>query len=50
MRKSGRTAMLLVILIGLSGCTAMMVGGGSGGGYQPPKDQCDERDAACKGR
>ena len=50
MGKSGRTVVLLLASLWLAGCTAMMVGGGSGGGYQPPKDQCDEGDTDCRSR
>ncbi len=34
-----RFLIVLVSILTLSGCTAMMVGGASGGGYQPGKDE-----------
>lgn len=34
----------------LTGCAAMMIGGGNGGGYQPPQDECEEGDANCRSR
>ena len=38
-----RFSMALVMILGLSGCTALMVGGGAaGGGYQTSKDERSE--------
>ena len=49
MRKTGRMMLVLTSLLWLAGCTAMMIGGNSGG-YQPPADQCDEDDTGCRSR
>lgn len=48
MRMAGRVILTALAVLWLAGCTAMMIGGN--GGYQPPKDQCEEGDAGCKSR
>lgn len=50
MRKAGKAVTMAMAMLWLAGCTAMMIGGGNGGGYQPPKDQCEEGDTDCKSR
>ena len=36
-----RIVLMLVIFLGLSGCTSMLLGGS--GTYRPPADQCEQQ-------
>lgn len=45
-----RRLAVLWLLASLGACTAMMIGGGNTGGYEPPKDQCEEGDTDCQSR
>lgn len=45
-----RILILNMVMLWLAGCTAMMLGGGNSGGYEPPPDKCAEGEAGsgCK--
>lgn len=44
-----RIIKLCVMGLMLSGCSAMMLGGDSSGGYQPPKDECAGKEQSNEG-
>lgn len=50
MRKTGRVLLALATTVWLAGCTAMMIGGGNSGGYQPPEDQCEDGETGCRSK
>lgn len=39
-----RKLLILGLMLGLSGCTAMMLGGA--GGYEPPPEDCSDEEAS----
>ena len=43
-----KTLLLALCLLSVSGCTAMMVGGGAS--YEPPADECEDDDENCGSR
>ena len=43
-----KSLLVALFLLSMSGCTAMMVGGGAS--YEPPADECEDDDQNCRSR